>query len=250
MGLLGKIIGGGIGLVLGGPLGALVGAGLGHVFDKGREALEKFNFSDQQKSQVAFYACFFGCLAKMMKADGVITKDEVICLKEIISKAFRLDPIDRKAVLEIVQRAKDDNVSANEYIKQLAQLVNYNRDLGIAFVSALYKLAIADNVLHQAEKKILYYAEDAFRLGSGTVDNMIGNINKGSVSSLKESYAVLDCNSNMSDIEIKKAYRKKCLEFHPDRLASKGLPEEFIKFSNEQIIKIHDAYKKIMSSRG
>ena len=54
----------------------------------------------------------------------------------------------------------------------------------------------------------------------------------------------------MSVAEIKKAYRKKCLEFHPDKLASKGLPEEFMKFSNEQMIKIQDAYNKIMSSRG
>jgi DnaJ like chaperone protein len=249
MGLLGKVIGGGIGLALGGPLGALVGAGLGHVFDKGKESLEKFSFTNQQKSQTAFYACFFGCLAKMMKADGLITKDEVICLKEIISQAFNLDAADRKAVLEIVQRAKDDNVTAREYVEQLAGIVNYNRNLGIAFVSALYKLALADNILHLEEKKILYYTEQSFRLDAGTVDRMIGNVNKSSTINLKEAYAVLGCNSDMTDIEVKKAYRKKCLEFHPDKLTSKGLPEEFIKFSNEQMIKIHDAYKSIMNSR-
>jgi DnaJ like chaperone protein len=249
MGLLGKIIGGGIGLVLGGPLGALIGVGVGHVYDKGKQSLENFDFTHQQKSQAAFYACFFGCLAKMMKADGVVTKDEVTCLKEIISKAFKLDTADRKAVLEIVHRAKDDNVSAQEYLKQLAQMVNYNRELGIALISALYSLALADNVLDHAEKNILYYAEDAFRLGSGTVDNMMGKIKKSSGISLKESYEILDCNSDMSDSEIKKVYRKKCLEFHPDILASKGLPEEFMKFSNEQMIKIHDAYKNIMNSK-
>jgi DnaJ like chaperone protein len=249
MGLLGKVIGGGIGLALGGPLGALVGAGLGHVFDKGKESLARFDFTAQQKSQAAFYACFFGCLAKMMKADGLITKDEVKCLKEIISQAFNLDDTDRKAVLEIVQRAKDDNISAREYIEQLAGIVNYNRDLGIAFVSALYKLALADNVLHFEEKKILYYTEKSFRLDPGTVDRMIGNVNRNSTINLKASYTMLNCTPDMSDTEIKKAYRKKCLEFHPDKLMNKGLPEEFIKFSNEQMIKIHDAYKNIMNSK-
>ena len=249
MGLLGKVICGGVGLALGGPLGALIGAGVGHVFDKGRESLEKLNFTNVQKSQAAFYACFFGCLAKMMKADGIVTKDEVFCLKEIISKSFNLDPLDRKAVLEIVQRAKDDNISSHEYIGQLAKIVNYNKDLGIAFISALYKLALADNILHFEEKKILYIAEETFRLNSGTVDRMIGNVNSHNTINLKESYNTLGCTSTMSDFEIKKAYRKKCLEFHPDKLLNKGLPEEFIKFSNEQMIKIHDAYKNIINSR-
>lgn len=218
MGYIGKLIGGGIGLAIGGPLGAIVGVGLGHLYDKGKDSIQKSDFTYQQKAQTAFYACFFGCIAKMMKADGVVTRDEVECLKKIISEVFRVDGADRKAILEIVQKAKDDGIPANHYIDQLAQMVNYDKNLGTAFISALYKIAMADNILHVEEKNILYYTGKVFRLGDGMVDGMIGNIKNSTTSSLKDAYVTLDCTSDMSNEEIKKAYRKKCLEFHPDKL--------------------------------
>ncbi len=53
----------------------------------------------------------------------------------------------------------------------------------------------------------------------------------------------------MTDSEIKKVYREKCLQFHPDKLASKGLPDEFMKFANEQLAKINEAYETIKNAR-
>jgi DnaJ like chaperone protein len=53
----------------------------------------------------------------------------------------------------------------------------------------------------------------------------------------------------MSDAEIKKVYREKCLQFHPDKLASKGLPDEFMKFANDQLVKINEAYETIQNAR-
>ena len=52
-----------------------------------------------------------------------------------------------------------------------------------------------------------------------------------------------------SDADIKKVYREKCLQFHPDKLASKGLPDEFMKFANDQLVKINEAYETIKDAR-
>jgi DnaJ like chaperone protein len=77
------------------------------------------------------------------------------------------------------------------------------------------------------------------------VDGLLG----GRPSDLNDAYKTLECTPDMSDAEIKKAYRKKCLQFHPDKLASKGLPDEFLKFANEQVAKINEAYDTIQKSR-
>ena len=68
-------------------------------------------------------------------------------------------------------------------------------------------------------------------------------------SAIDEAYTVLDCTSDMSDEEIKRVYRQKCVEFHPDKLASKGLPDEFMQYANEQLAKVNDAYDTIKKSR-
>jgi DnaJ like chaperone protein len=251
MGLWGKIICGGIGATIGGPIGALIGAGVGHVlFDSEIATAQRRNFTKNEQTQIAYFSCFFACLAKIMKADGVVTEDEVECLNRLLKDELQLNAESRKFAIGVVRKAKDDNVSAFAYIDQLSKMINYNTDMGMAFIFALHKLAMADNLLHPTEKKILCYAEQAFRLPRGTVDRLIGNMRKNPVPNLKKSFEILDCRPDMTAVEIKKAYRKKCLEFHPDRIVSKGLPEEFLKFSNEQMAKIHDAYNAVMKAKG
>ena len=64
-------------------------------------------------------------------------------------------------------------------------------------------------------------------------------------SNLDNAYKVAE----MSDLEIKKGYREKCVQFHPDKLISKGLPEELMKYANEQLAKINEAYETIKKAR-
>ncbi|MCF7791926.1 MAG: co-chaperone DjlA [Victivallales bacterium] len=251
MGLWGKIICGGIGATLGGPIGALIGAGVGHfLFDSGNTSGMQRSFSTTEQTQAAYFACFFACLGKLIKADGIVTEQEVECLRQMLREEIQLDPESRKVAFEFVRRAKNDNTPASDYINQLAKIINYDIEMGKTFIFAFHKLAMADNVLHPAEKELLYYAEKAFRLRPGTVDNMIGRMRGNSKADLKTSYEVLGCSPDMNMTEIKKAYRKKCQEFHPDKIVNKGLPDEFVKFSNEQMVKIHNAYKTISKYRG
>jgi DnaJ like chaperone protein len=77
------------------------------------------------------------------------------------------------------------------------------------------------------------------------VDALLG----GRSNNLSDAYKALECTPEMSDSEIKKVYREKCLQFHPDKLASKGLPDEFMKFANEQVAKINEAYETIKDAR-
>jgi DnaJ like chaperone protein len=231
----GKIVGGVLGSFLG-PWGAAIGVGLGHQLDKGASRV--------RNAAMVMQVAFFGCLAKMAKADGVVTKEEVNAVEHIITRLGYTPPM-REAAINIFSAAKDDPHSATDYVNQLATTIQYNPQLGMTFIAALHAVAQADGVIHPKERDILQQMEQAFRLQAGTVDALL----KGRSNNLDDAYKALECTPDMSDADIKKVYREKCIQFHPDKLASKGLPDEFMKFANEQLAKVNEAYDTIKSAR-
>ena len=231
----GKLVGGVLGAFLG-PWGAAIGVGLGHQFDKG--------VSRVQRTAMLVQVAFWGCLAKMAKADGVVTKEEIDAVEQIITRLGYTSQM-REAAIGIFRQAKDDSHSAADYVNQLAAAIQNNHQIGMTFISALHAVAQADGVIHPKEREILQQMEHAFGLPPGTVDALLG----GRSNNLEEAYKVLECTPDMSDADIKKVYRQKCLQFHPDKLVSKGLPDEFMRFANEQLAKFNEAYDTIQTSR-
>ncbi|MCP4456022.1 MAG: DnaJ domain-containing protein [Planctomycetes bacterium] len=231
----GKIVGGVLGSFLG-PWGAAIGVGLGHQVDKGASRV--------QRAAMMIQVAFFGCLAKMAKADGVVSKAEVDAVEQIITR-LGYTPKMREAAIGIFRKAKDDTHTAADYVNQLAVAIQYNHQIGMTFVAALHAVAQADGVIHPNELDILQQMEHAFRLQPGTVDVLLG----GRSNNLGDAYKTLECTPEMSDADIKKVYREKCLQLHPDKLASKGLPDEFMKFANDQLAKTNEAYETIQNAR-
>jgi DnaJ like chaperone protein len=220
-----------------GPWGVAVGVGVGHQFDKGANRI--------QTARMVMQVAFFGCLAKMAKADGKVTADEIRVVEQVI-RQLGYSPKLRDAAIDIFRKAKDDAHTAEDYLRQLASVVRFNHQIGMTFLSALHAVAQADGFIHPNERDILLQAERAFRLRAGTVDALLGTSSAGKV---EDAYNVLDVSPDMSDAEIKKVYREKCIELHPDKLASKGLPDEFMKFANEQLAKVNAAYDIIKEAR-
>lgn len=236
----GKIIGGVLGSIAG-PLGTVIGVGIGHQFDKGADRVR----TTAQTIQVAF----FGCLAKMARADGAISKDEIEAVEQIMSRFGYSGPM-REAAIDIFRKAKDDPHTAADYLSQLSSVVQFNPQIAMTFIAALHAVAQADGTIHPNEREILLQAERAFRLRPGTIDAMLGGIGGHSAGNLDNAYKVLEVSPDASDAEIKKIYRQKCVEYHPDKLASKGLPEEFMTYAHDQLAKINDAYDAIKKARG
>ena len=232
----GKIIGGVLGSLLG-PLGTVVGVGIGHQFDKGA--------SRMQTTATAIHTAFIGCLAKMARADGQVSQAEINAVEQIMARLGYRGPM-RDAAIEIFRKAKDDAHTAADYLNQLASIIQFNPQIAMTFLAALHAVAQADGFIHPNEREILLQAERVFRLRPGTIDALLGTPKAGA---LDEAYATLDCTPDMSDEEIKRAYRQKCVEFHPDKLASKGLPEEFMQYANEQLAKINEAFDTVKKAR-
>ena len=235
----GKIIGGVLGSLLG-PLGTVVGVGIGHQFDKGA--------SRMQSTAMAFQAAFFGCLAKMARADGQVTQQEINAVEQIMARLGYRGPM-REAAIEIFRKAKDDAHTAADYLNQLASIIQFNPQLAMTFLMALHAVAQADGLIHPNEREILLQAERAFRLRPGTIDAMLGGAPRTRANELDAAYQVLECTPDMSDDDIKKIWRQKCMEYHPDKLASKGLPDQFMQYAHEQLAKVNDAYDTIKKAR-
>ncbi|MBT8042181.1 MAG: TerB family tellurite resistance protein [Pontiella sp.] len=236
----GKVIGGVLGSLLG-PLGTVVGVGIGHQFDKGADRVK----TTAQTIQVAF----FGCLAKMAQADGRITEPEIAAVEQIMARFGYTGPM-RETAIGIFRNAKDDPHSAADYLNQLASVVQFNPQIAMTFVGALHAVASADGQIHPNEREILLQAERAFRLRPGTIDAMLGGVRGSTPGSLDNAYKVLGVSADASEAEIKRAYRQKCVDFHPDKLASKGLPDEFMTYAHDQLTQVNEAYDSIKKTRG
>jgi len=240
MGWLGKIIGGGVGFLIGGPIGAAIGATAGHYGYDGEQKLSR-----EEELQIAYFYSLFSCLAKMAKADGVVSQSEINVMDNFITNALGWDSDARQFAIGVFRRAKNDDTPVEEYLSQFARISNYDLEIGRIFLGTLYEVAMADGTLHPEELKILRSAESYLRLPAGTVDSLLGYSNK----SISEYYSILGCSPEMTDEEIKSAYRAQCKKFHSDHLQSKGLPEEFIQFANSQLILVKEAYDAISQYR-
>lgn len=232
----GKIIGGVLGSLLG-PLGTVVGVGIGHQLDKGADRLKA--------TGMAIQTAFFGCLAKMARADGAITPAEVDAVEQIMAR-FGYTGLMREQAIGIFRRAKDDPHTAADYINQLADVIQFNPQIAMTFITALHAVASADGQIHPNERDILLQAERAFRLRPGTIDALLGTSKAGK---LDDAYRVLGVSPAADAAEIKKVYRQKCVEFHPDKLASQGLPQEFMNYAHDQLAKVNEAYETIKKAR-
>ena len=238
MSLIGGLVGGMVGFTFLGPLGALIGSVVGSRM--GRNSVRRKN-PNNFDHQVAFFAALFACLAKIAKADGQVTKEEINKIEDFITQKFNLDGEQRNFAINIFQKAKDDNVSFDAYAKQLAGLLKRSPNSLIIFYELLFELAMADGELHPNEEKLLKKAPRIFGFNDGLYNQLFQKYGLKT----QNFYEVLGVSKQMDFDEIRKIYLKKRREFHPDKLISKGLPEELIEKAKEKFIEIQEAYEEL-----
>ena len=238
MSLIGGLVGGMIGFTFLGPLGALIGSVVGSRM--GRNSVRRKN-PNNFDHQVAFFAALFACLAKIAKADGQVTKEEINKIEDFITQKFNLDGEQRNFAINIFQKAKDDNVSFDAYAKQLASLLKRSPNSLMIFYELLFELAMADGELHPNEEKLLKKVPKIFGFNDGLYNQLFQKYGLKT----QNFYEVLGVSKQMNFDEIRKMYLKKRREFHPDKLISKGLPEELIEKAKEKFIEIQEAYEEL-----
>lgn len=254
MSLLGAGIGAGIGALIGGPIGAAIGGWVGHTVSKGEDSEKVANDSaskehevNKAEAQTLFFAALFSMLAKMALADGRVSKEEASMINELARNEFNMDAEDRSAASIIFKNALKDHYSIYDYARQYKKIANSTEMCEMVY-RLLFSVAYADRELHPIEDDIL---KNILSVLSLSEDNytLLKEEYLGKESDLKESYMILACKPSSSDSEVKSAYRKLCMDYHPDKIASKGLPENFMKYAEKQMHIINNAYSTIMEKR-
>ena len=230
-------IGGMIGFSIGGPIGGVLGAIIGSKLS----SRDQVKPSAKQRNQAAFFTALFACLAKIAKADGKVTREEVDKVDHFIKERFKFPSDQRVFAIEIFNHAKDDNNSFRDYASQLSSLLSNNQSALVMFYELLFELSMADGHLDPTEEAILSEAIPIFGL-----EPDLFNLNKRKFGAdISDAYAVLGVTKDMSFKEIKTAYQRKRKEFHPDTLLSKGLPEELLEKAKDKFIAIQSAFEEI-----
>ena len=230
-------IGGMIGFTIGGPIGGILGAIIGSKLGDKEQVRPSIN----QKNQAAFFTALFACFAKIAKADGKVTREEVDKVDHFIKERFKFPPDQRAFAIQVFNHAKDDNNSFRDYASQLSSLLSNNQSALVMFYELLFELSMADGYLDPTEEKILNEAIPIFGL-----DPDLFKLNKRKFGAdISDAYVVLGVTKDMSYKEIKTAYQRKRKEFHPDTLLSKGLPEELLEKAKDKFIEIQSAFEEI-----
>lgn len=257
----GKLIGGYIGFALGGPIGALLGAALGHNFDKDASSQTSHPFIGQQnRSQAAFFTATFSVMGHICKADGRVTPDEISTAKMIMSQ-MSLSPAQKDAAIALFNEGKKDGFPLEKVLAQLKSELGLSKNIKRVFIEIQCSAAYADGVLHPAEKKLLEkichiigFAEYELNsilaaISAETHHQKSGQGGKSGRMRLDDAYAILSISPDANESEVKRAYRKLISQHHPDKLISKGLPEEMMKIATQKTQEIRAAYECVMDER-
>jgi len=261
----GKIIGGATGFMLGGPLGALLGAAVGHKVDQGMQGSPGdfgYSFGRQDRVQTAFFTATFSVMGNVCKADGQVTEDEIDLAKQVMAR-MELSALQQTAAVALLNEGKKGGFQIDDVLSQLKQEIGYRPDLQRMFIEIQLYAAYANGVLHPAENSILlkvcrvfdFTKQDFERLTTAIVGEIHHEQQSGGLAgvpsiSLAGAYSTLSISAKTNDAEVKRAYRRLMSQHHPDKLVSKGLPEEMMKIAEHRTHEIRQAYERIKEARG
>ena len=245
MSIWGKVIGGVAGFAMGGPLGAIMGSVAGHAYDKMKEG-DTPQVENNDTLQVAFTTAIIVLSAKMAKADGKVTREEVDAFKQM----FNIPAAEMENVGRLFNEAKQDAKGFEPYAEQISMLFAHQPAVLEKLMGGLFHIARADGVVHPEELKFLRKTALIFGFTEAQFDRLKA-IHMGAVGGVEsDPYQVLGMTRKASDAEIKKTYRKLIRENHPDTLIAKGMPQEFVDVANEKMAAINAAYDLIEKERG
>lgn len=249
MGIIGKIVGGTIGFALGGPLGAIAGAVFGHAFDHGNLSLEESSnrhLSGVEQSQLAFFVSTFSMLAKLTKADGTVNEKEINTIRAFADHDLGLSDTSRDIAFNIFHAALASPASFEDFAIQFHNQFQNNFQMLEMMIDILLRVSVADGAVTVPEETLIISAVNIFHFSN---DRYV-QLKSRYMDSNDQAYQILGCRREDSDDHIKKQYRQLVHTYHPDKIASKGLPEEFTQLAEDKFREIQSAYEAIKKERG
>jgi DnaJ like chaperone protein len=209
-----------------------------------------------QQAQLTFFIGTFSMLARVVAADGSVTQEEEQKVTEFMDRDLRLDPQSRSTAVRIFQTALQSPQDFDQLASQFYSQFSSRPEILDLLIDILYRVAAADGSIVDEEERLIGRVGRVFgysdeQLAAFRRQYVHGGRRAGTAAAAGGgSYAVLGLEPGASDEEVKRAYRKMVHQYHPDTIASKGLPEEFNTFAHEKFKEIQEAYDAIKKERG
>jgi DnaJ like chaperone protein len=204
-----------------------------------------FRGDPQLRRKVAFSIAMIALSAKMAKADGVVTADEVKAFRDI----FSIPPKESRNVARLYGLAQQDTAGFEAYAERLAGLCGSGeRNCAMLedILDGLFYIAKADGYVHEREVVFLGRIADIFGIEADHFRTILGRHARGGGD---DPYAVLGISRQADFAEIRRQYRRLAAENHPDRLIARGVPEEFVAIANSRMAAINAAFARIERAR-
>ena len=261
----GKVLGALFGFMLTKSIfGALLGAWIGHRFDKGLglnfNNLSRNAFTEEDRQQSFFYTTF-SVMGYVAKANGTVTSQEIAFASAYMDK-LGLKGTLRQQAQDAFREGKVVGFPLKDRLNDFTHKCGRRHDLLLMFLEIQIQVAFADGTLDGEERTALHEIAKVLGFSTRDLDRLLEMIiagdqfhqqgARGAQSSqlqLSNAYKVLGCNAEMTDQEIKKAYRKLMSQHHPDKLVAKGLPPEMMESAKEKAQDIQSAYETVTKAR-
>ena len=189
---------------------------------------------------VAFAIAVIGLGAKMAKADGLVTRDEVTAFREV----FTIPKSEEKNAARIFNLARQDVAGFEEYAARINTMFSDNQSVLCDLMEGLFYVAMADGDYHPNEDMFLERVAQIF----GLSDRQFNGLKTRFVPDAEpDPYQVLGLSDDASIEQARAAWRQLVRETHPDRLAARGVPVEAVKIAEKRLIAINHAWEKINS---
>lgn len=245
MGKYGKWIGGGLGWALGGPIGALMGFAFGSMVDgltNGTYAATNPNVKGVggQTTHGDFAVSLVILSGAIMKADGKVLKSELDYVKNFFLRQFGQQKAEQYVML--LKDVLNQEINMYDVCSQIRNNMDYSSRLQL--LHYLFGIAMADGVGHKSEVDVIEIA--AGYLGISSAEFL--SVKAMFIKDTHSAYKILEIDPTASDDEVKKAYRKMAVKYHPDKVSHLG--EDVQRSAKEKFQKLSESYEQIKKERG
>ncbi len=266
---LGGIVGSALIPRIGFLLGAVIGAIWGHQYDLSRAGSGKgfsgFSRISSAERQQVFFESVFLAMGRLAKADGRVSEEEIRVARSFMHQ-WGLGPEDVSVAIELFSQGKQADFPIDQQMRKLATACQGQQELLYAFLEVLMEIPLSKGSIDPAERELLWRmaagigfsrvqmaqleailrAQRSFGQGAGASTGSAASAQ----AKLQEAYKALGIEASATDKEVKTAYRRLMNRHHPDKLASKGLPESMMEVAKERTREIRSAYEMLRDHRG
>lgn len=233
----GKWITGGLGFVIGGPIGAVIGFVIGSAIDSTNVQVGRTH-----STQGDFKMSLLVLMAAVMKADGKVVKSELTVVKRFLTTNFGEEQA--LEALQILKKLLEENYDIMPVCQQISTNINYSSRLELLHL--LIMVAHADGEYATSEQQLLLKIAAAMGISQAEYQSLLAPYQK--TQNPDWAYDILELPKTATDEEVKKAYRKMAMKYHPDKVHNLG--EEVHKTATEKFRSVNDAYESIKKARG